>query len=56
MKIKRANLVSYSWKNCLNPDFKPMDSQKEGWSVKDNDLVPVWHNGHNLPSDEEYDI
>ena len=26
MKIKRANLVSYIWKNCLNPELLSMDA------------------------------
>ena len=49
MKIKRANLVSYSWKNCLNPELLSMDPCDWGWEVRDNLLIPVW-------SDTEYDL
>ena len=56
MKIKRTNLVAYTWKNCLNPDFEPMDARKEGWKVKEGVLVPVWYDGNNLPSDDVYDL
>ena len=56
MKIKRANLVSYSLENCLNPEILSMDPCDWGWVVRDNLLIPVWFEGSNSPSDIEYDL
>ena len=58
MKIKRANFVNYAWKNCLNPEFHPLDARNEGWEVRETNgvkyLVPIWYTGNNLLTDEEY--
>ena len=56
MIIKRANLLSYSWKNCLNPELLSLDPCDWGWEVRDNLLILVWFEGSNLPSDTEYDL
>ena len=55
MKIKRANLVTHCWKQCLNPNYDSMGPTHCGWEIKDNFLVPVWYEGDNLPSDAEYE-
>ena len=55
MKIRRANLVAYYWKNCLSEFLEPFDARGEGWEVKDGELIPTWFEGSNLPSDEQYD-
>ena len=52
MKIKRVNLITHCWKQCLDPNYEPMDPN--GWEINDNRLVPVWYVGSDLPSDTEY--
>ena len=39
MKIKRANMVTYAWRNCLNPEFHPLDARNEGWEVKEINVI-----------------
>ena len=59
MKIRRANMITHTWINCLNLDFQQMDARNEGWEVKEFNsterLVPIWYTGNPLPTDEEYD-
>ena len=55
MKIKRSNLVTYPWKNCLNTILKPLIPKHNGWMEVNGELVTEWFEGDPLPSDEEYD-
>lgn len=55
MKIKRSNLVTYDWKNCLNTLHRPLVPSDNGWREVDGELVTIWFEGDQLPSDDEYD-
>ena len=55
MKIKRSNLVTYPWKNCLNTTLIPMLPKYNGWVEMNGELIPQWFEGDPLPSEEEYD-
>ena len=54
MKILRAHYVSYMWKNCLNGRYTHLDPCEFGWVQKCGMMAPLWYEGSNLPSDEEY--
>ena len=54
LKILRAHYVSYMWKNCLNGRCMPLDPCEFGWVQKCGIMAPLWYEGSNLPSDEEY--
>ena len=54
MKILRSNFVSHSWKHCLSNDYIHFGPTKFGWQRVNGNLVPLWYEGPNLPTDEEY--
>ena len=59
MKIKRSNMIAYTWRNFLKHDFHPLDARNEGREVKESNgikrLVPIWYTDNPLPKDFEYD-
>ena len=55
MKIKRANFISHIMCNCLERNYIPLDPLKYRWKKENEKLVPIWFEGSNLPSDEEYE-
>ena len=54
MKILRSNYIAHSWKSCLDSNYVFLDATKSGWHRVNNLLVPLWYEGWNLPTDEEY--
>ena len=53
MKILRAHLVSHSWINCLDCNYKSLDPLSNGLIFVDGDLQPLWYEGASLPSEEQ---
>ena len=54
-KIKRANLVSYSYFNCLTNHYIPLNPEEYGWQKENDMLTPVPFIGESLPSTELYE-
>ena len=53
-KTRRANLVSYSYHNCLENEFVPMIPEQSGWMVENDELKAIPYEGESLPTVEEY--
>ena len=50
MKIMRADLISHSWANCLDPHYEQFDPCSYGWKFEDELLQPLWYHGYSLPT------
>ncbi len=44
-KNRRANLVSYSYDNCLENEFVPMIPEQSGWALENEELKPIPYEG-----------
>ena len=55
MKIKRSNLVAYSWRKFLSTTVIPLIPKENGWNEVDGNLEIKWFEGDTLPSDDIYD-
>lgn len=47
--VKRANLQTYIWKQCLHKDIDYPNPEEGGWQVQDDSLVPVWFHCSQFP-------
>ena len=53
-KCKRTHLVSYSYYNCLENDFVPLNPEHYGWIIENDELKPISYEGDALPTIEQY--
>ena len=54
-KIKISNLVSYTYYNCLDNHFTPLNPENYGWKKEDHMLKPISFLGSPLPTIEQYE-
>ena len=47
--IRRANLQTYIWKQCLLKDISYPNPEDYGWTVNENSLGPMWCDSPQLP-------
>ena len=49
-KCKRTHLVSYSYYNCLENDFVPLNPEHYGWIIENDELKPISYEGDAIPT------
>ena len=47
--LKRSNLQSYIWKQCLQKDIVYPTPENNGWQLTDDGLIPVWFSCSQFP-------